>query len=192
MSLSGVKIQNRCISQTNLRCLTETLFLQICILSPLTRSLSLSHLYFSLRKNTNFYPLSTSFYSKGMFVFLTVGRRHVMASEKKRSILTIRTDAGAFEQYCWSNPPWGFGHWRTPDESEQERKQRKENTEGNKMCHYFLKQWKGTLTSSTRALFKMRFCLFLMKLDSLVLKTVRSGSRFPLPVILKWHHFIYI
>lgn len=79
---------------------------------------------------THFSPLSTSFYSKGMFVFLTGGRTHVTATEKKKKKASspLGRMSGAFEQFCWSNLQWGFGHWRTPYESEQEWKERKGNT----------------------------------------------------------------
>lgn len=94
----------------------------------------------------HFSLLSTSFYSKGMFIFLTGGRRHVTASpekkKKKKRLLTIRTDVGCLWTKLLIKPSTRFGHWLTPDESEQERKEMEGNTGGKKSVPLFPKAMK--------------------------------------------------
>lgn len=157
-----------------------------------------SHLYFSSRKH--FSLLSTSFHSKGVFVFLTGGRRHVMASWKKKK--NASTPLGQMSKCLWTilliKPSmrfWSFDGLQM-SVSRKEKRGRETHWRKNKSVPLFPKAMKRLWGEKSgfifTSLFKMRFCLFLMKCDSLVLKAARSGSHFPLPVILKWQHFIYI
>lgn len=63
-------------------------------------------------------------------------------SEKRKASPPLGQMSAAFEQNCWSNLPWGFGHWLTPDESEQERKEREGKYRGNKSVPLFPKAMK--------------------------------------------------
>lgn len=99
--------------------------------SRLFQGPSLSHLYFSSRKHI-FLFFQHLFRAKACLFFWQVAGgmwQHL----KKKASSPLGQMLGAFEQYRWSNLPWGFGHWRTPDESEQETKERKGNT-GEKKC----------------------------------------------------------
>lgn len=117
--------------QTPQRCLSERCCSFSSASSPPPRSL-ISHLCSLFQ---HFSCLLTSF----------LQQRHVCFSDKrddicrkkkrkKKSPSLLGWMSGAFEQYCWSNLPWGFGHWRTPDESERGKKKREggKHTRGEK------------------------------------------------------------
>lgn len=141
MSHNGVKIQDRSIELSADVWLVswETSFLRLCIFLPSPRSLC-SHLSFSSRKHILLF-FQHVFCSKGMFIFLTGGRRHDGIWEKKAPHL-LGQMFDAFEQYCWSNLPWGSLVTDGLQMQVNRKEKRGRETQGRwrereKVCHYF-------------------------------------------------------